>query len=482
MFAMFTKNTNHHEYKHEVALKFLRLLMLILAAFSVFAPKAQGAGATFSITPASGEFGVNRTVAATIYLHSGGNLINAAEATLNFPSEFLRAVSISKSNSIFSFWAVEPSFDNNQGIISFGGGTPASFSGSSGVVLTITFSVKKAGEGALNFGSGRILLADGMGTDVFSGSQGAGWKFIAAKPAIGAFPPAAPEVSSPTHPDSKQWYSKSSAVFTWPVGKDITGVKLLASKIPEGVPVVFYSPPISEKTIEDFDDGVWYFHVRLRNAWGWGDIAHFRFQIDTAPPNPFQIEFPEGKETTNPRPAVKFETTDGLSGISHYEIKINDGDFLIIPTGLDYYQLPAQSPGKKILIVRAFDKAGNFTDAISEFIILSPPEPPFITFRRVASALAALFILLGLWWVWRRFSSPKKKLRKEIHEAEKNIHKSFDFLKKDIEGQLKRLEKVKSRRELTKEEKEIVQRLKHDLDDVEKSIEKEIEDIEREIK
>ncbi|MGB9637416.1 MAG: hypothetical protein ACPLY7_01320, partial [Microgenomates group bacterium] len=166
---------------------------------------------------------------------------------------------------------------------------------------------------------------------------------------------------------------------------DITATRLLVSKAPTASPSVLYIPPIGQKTIEKLEDGVWYFHVQLKNDSGWGQITHFRFQIDTQPPEPFSIKFVEGKETTNPKPTVLFNTTDLLSGIDHYKMKIGEGDVFRISEEEaeevikgNPYTLPLQMPGKRSLLVQAFDKAGNYTTAIEDFVI-KPIASPVIT-------------------------------------------------------------------------------------------------------
>lgn len=220
---------------------------------------------------------------------------------------------------------------------------------------------------------------------------------------------------------------------------------------PSTKPSVFYSPPISEKTIEDFEDGIWYFHVRLRNIRGWGVTSHFRFQIDTESPESFDITFPDGKETTNIQPVINFNTTDGLSGISHYELKITDGDL----------------PDTRRVLVRAFDNAGNYTDAIDKFTILTPPKIPTTNTLRLVIFFMVLVFLLTLWYMWRRFIIFKERLRKKVHKAKGVLYKAFDLLREDVRK---------------KEEKKVIKHLKKDLEETESSIGKEIENIEKEIK
>ena len=69
-------------------------------------------------------------------------------------------------------------------------------------------------------------------------------------------------------------------------------------------------------------------------------------------------------DLTNPQPQLSFATTDDTSGIDRYEIKIGDGDWLKIEPELSrLYKMPLQLPGARKVIIRAFDKAGNYTES-----------------------------------------------------------------------------------------------------------------------
>jgi hypothetical protein len=131
--------------------------------------------------------------------------------------------------------------------------------------------------------------------------------------------------------------------------------------------------------MSDVADGVWYFHAQFKTAAGWGPVAHFPVQIDTVPPQPFTISFPhEQEDKTDPRPIVLFNTPDLLSGISHYEIKIGNGDFYKVELReieSNPYSLPIQQPGKSIIVVRAFDHAGNVMTSAEDFAVAALPAP-----------------------------------------------------------------------------------------------------------
>ncbi|MCK5059617.1 MAG: hypothetical protein KAR00_00505 [Candidatus Pacebacteria bacterium] len=93
-----------------------------------------------------------------------------------------------------------------------------------------------------------------------------------------------------------------------------------------------------------------------------------------------------------------------------------------------------------------------------------------------------IFTLLSLVWLgWHRFSALKKKLKKEVKEAEDSLRKAFDLLKEDIQKQIEFLDKTKFKRELTKVEEKVIKHLKKDLDDAESFIKKEIKDIGKQI-
>jgi hypothetical protein len=100
--------------------------------------------------------------------------------------------------------------------------------------------------------------------------------------------------------------------------------------------------------------------------------------IDTKPPLPFEIEV-KMEDPTDPQPVLFFETKDELSGIEYYELTIGQGEPFQVRgiTKENPLKLPPQAPGKHLVVVRAFDKAGNFTDAKKEIEIL-PIETPQI--------------------------------------------------------------------------------------------------------
>jgi hypothetical protein len=100
------------------------------------------------------------------------------------------------------------------------------------------------------------------------------------------------------------------------------------------------------------------------------------FEIDTQPPYPFEITVDNEGDPTNPQPLLYFEAKDDISGISHYEIRIGEGDtFRIFEVETNPFRLPPQSPGVHPIIVRAIDRAGNYTESTTEVNVESIPSP-----------------------------------------------------------------------------------------------------------
>ena len=382
--------------KFKISFKFLVLVFSFsFFAFSL-ASETSAANASLYLSPPSGTYAIGSTFSVKIKVNSGGETINAAEGILIFNSDEISVVKISKSGSIFTLWTTEPVFSNSAGSIVFGGGTPAGFTGNSGTIISITFKAKTVSSAQVNFSSGSILAADGKGTNILGNMNGGVYTL---KPKITTPPaeeipaeedyvppvtvgiPTAPIIFSTTHSDPSKWYSNNEPEFSWKVPSDITAVKLLIGKKPTAIPNVLYSPPISEKKIEDLADDVWYFHIRFKNQYGWGGVLHRKVLIDTEAPESFKIAVDNESDSTNPNPILYFATTDSLSGIEYYEVKIGEKDAVQITAAAiktNPYKMPSQIPGKHTIIVKAFDKAGNSTiDSID--IIIEPIEAPLIT-------------------------------------------------------------------------------------------------------
>ncbi len=373
---------------------FSKAACFLIGFFCLFIIAESAEAASFYLSPKTGSYQIGNNFSVSIFVSSADVAMNAVSGTLKYPADKLSVTSISKGGTIISLWVQEPTFSNGSGSVSFEGIVlNPGYTGSSGKIITINFNAKASGNAALSFSGGSILANDGQGTNILAGLGSGQYQINTSdqepqapisttpSPTASAKTPNAPLISSPTHPNPENWYNISQAKFSWALPADAVAVKILYDKYPSSSPVVSYSPPINNKQLEALNDGIWYFHAQLKNKTGFGSISHFRFQIDTQPPNPFSITFSPQSDLTDPQPMVFFSTADSLSGLSYYEVKINDDKPLIV--SLDavkdgFYQLPLQLPGNKTILVKAFDKAGNFSTASADFVI-EPINPPEIT-------------------------------------------------------------------------------------------------------
>jgi hypothetical protein len=91
-----------------------------------------------SVLPATGEYNVGQTFTARIVVDVVAQAVNAVDTELTFPVDKLQVVSVSKSNSILSFWVEEPAFSNSLGTLHLAGVVPnPGWTGSSANVIVL---------------------------------------------------------------------------------------------------------------------------------------------------------------------------------------------------------------------------------------------------------------------------------------------------------------------------------------------------------
>ena len=366
------------------------VLLFFLFSLSYFLYPAFVHAATLTISPSSGSYQNGKTFSATIFVASADEAMNAASGVISYPADKLEVLSVSKSGSIFSLWAQEPSFGG--GRVSFEGIVlNPGYKGSSGKIITINFKAKSIGEAVVSFSSGSVLANDGQGTNILSGFGSA--KYNINVPAVGpqadesstlserAGAPLAPRVTSSGCSDSQGWCAGNDPVFTWNLPAGTTGVSLLADQYSGSNPGSRSDGLMSSQTYKNVDDGIWYFHVKLRNSYGWGAVTHYKFQIDSGRPESFNLSLAEEIDSQNPRAKLVFDAKDSLSGIYKYEIKIDNGSPKFwIDEGGHIYQTEVLSPGRHTVVAKAIDRAGNHLTSSLELAVETINSPVFTDF------------------------------------------------------------------------------------------------------
>lgn len=472
------------------------------------------------LSPSSGTYSSGQTFTATIRANPDGDSINAVESELSFDSSVLSVVNVSKDGSVFSLWTTEPTFSNDAGTITFGGGSPTPFTSPS-TLLTVTFRAIAEGEGTVSFNSASALAADGLGTDVLNESIGAAFTIAAATTpeptpeptpeleaepepeeddsnAAIAFgdPPRAPEVGSQAFLDPELWYAETDGLFTWEIPFDVSAVAVEIATSSENVPTETFDPPIEEFSVnaDNLRDGIQYLSVQFQNQVGWGGVTNRIIKIDTTPPKPFEIVVQASNSKTG-FPLLVFEAEDETSGIEKYELTIAGNEpFDVTPDEAKLgYLLRDLIDGTYTVKVIAHDLAGNTTEATAPVLITAGWEPEveedegsaFWAFFTPVNIfiLVLLLVVIGqfIYIVYerRQFAKKEEKLRKETREIQDQMEKIFSALRDEIYDQINDITK---RPRLSKNERAAVEGLNQALEVSETLIEKEINDVKKILK
>ncbi len=351
----------------------IKFFVGIVVVFSL-AQVTHAANLSFS---ANTQYAVGDTVTVPVLLSTDGSeSVNAVSVKIIFPADLLEITSVSKNGSIVNFWPSEPEYSASAGTAQFDGVIlNPGWSGKGGTVVTLTFRARAVGNTKISFDPNtKVLANDGRGTNILKGTQSQTVAIVSGTIA----PVGGPKITSSTYPDQTRWYNTKKGYFSWPVPSGVTSVRLLYDHNPNSTPTEEYTPVISEKKVAVADDGVYFFHVQLKDVDGWGPVGHYKFQIDTVPPSPSDIKLAHPEQTTDPRPILLFNTNDSLSGIDHYVVDVDNTGFLTFKsesTKSNPYTPAWLGPGNKTITVAAYDRAGNVATSTKTLAIESIDTP-----------------------------------------------------------------------------------------------------------
>lgn len=119
-------------------------------------------------------------VSLEVRVQSSDQAINAISGSISFPEALVKAVSVSKENSIINLWTVEPKVQRNK-VVFEGIVLNPGFQGSSGSVFKVTFEARKTGTVLVNMSEGAVLANDGLGTNILTVLGSAGFNIVPGK-------------------------------------------------------------------------------------------------------------------------------------------------------------------------------------------------------------------------------------------------------------------------------------------------------------
>ncbi|KPJ56321.1 hypothetical protein AMJ49_05150 [Parcubacteria bacterium DG_74_2] len=436
----------------KISLKIIWFSVGLVLVLCLLPKTTEAAGASLYLAPSQGTFFVGSTFSVSVYVDTKNQKINAVEIDLKFPPDVLQVTSPTAAKSFISEWTVPPSYSNIGGTVSFKGGISEGITTSSGLVSTITFRAKSSGKAKIEIlDSSKVLLADGKGTPVFSTNISGDYQILVP-------PPEGPKIVSLTHPDSDIWYSDSDPSFSWEKSKGVSDFSFSFSQNPKEIPDTVSEGEINFKSYTDVLDGIWYFHLRAKNQGIWGKTSHFSVKIDKTPPQKF---IPQAETRSG---FIYFETQDMYSGVDYYEARVRDLNQTPIQQSffteaVSPFKMSEQKQGKYTVIIRAYDKAGNWQEGEVRFQLVAP----FISYIE-GRGIQIKGVLLPWWLIYslitvvllgvsylifyfsRRGKFGFKKGMKEIREALDEIRKiehreiEADQLKQEFEREKEELE------------------------------------------
>lgn len=377
--------------------KILKILTIALSVACLSISTSAFAASNLTLVSDVKTASIGQQFSVSLLLDTEEN-INAAQGIVSFSPSVLQMISVDNTNSVFNFWVEDPTISNDVGTMSFVGGSSKIVNGKKLKILTMKFKAVGIGSSNIKFSNGVVTADDGVGTNVLSNVTEASVSVSGTVTAPAATPvveqpkpierapvvvkklPTAPKLSVGLYPDEAKWYSQigDTTVF-WDLPTDVISVAVLVDKNPNGIPTIFEKQLFDGKNIGTLEEGITYVHARFKNNVGNGPVTTFRIAIDTTAPLDFEVKMLEGLKIDNPSPTINFSTNDNLSGVAFYSVIVDAQ--APTKTGSKEFVFPILEPGKHSVLVKAFDNAGNGTDASLSFEILpiASPEIKFVT-------------------------------------------------------------------------------------------------------
>lgn len=366
--------------------QFFRFVLILL----LLAPAGAAFASTLSLTPATGVYTTGSTFTVRVVVNTKGAAINAADGVLSFNPKELQVISASRSSSIFNLWTTEPTYSNSAGTVSFSGGSPTGYTGGAGTVMSVTFKTLGAGSPRVTMTSGSVLAADGRGTNVLT-SMGSGAYTVSAMTETPepeaiveyvppANTPAAPKITSDTHPAADGWSKERTARLAWTLPSDAVAVRTLLDEFAGSIPTKVYDTPIRDITLPDLPDGVSYFHVQIKNEEGWGKVTHYRLGVDATAPNGLTLSLAPQSNLANPNQTIIASTTDSVGApIERFKVQLNGSEAFEVQNEKQKGEINLSNlkPGRQTVVVEAIDAAGNSAVSTFTFDIESFDAPRF---------------------------------------------------------------------------------------------------------
>lgn len=354
-------------------------------------------GASLYFTPITGSADTGGELVVRVMLNTAEQQVNAADGRIVFDPKELAVERIDTDGSILSSWATAPRYDNQLGEIVFGGSLAATttYAGERGELLQVVFRGLRTGETRLRFDTGSAVLAgDGTGGNILAETKVGVYVFSPVETSPPDESASASEIQggtnregevlgaqieaivSSTHPDESAWSKARTASFQWSNAPSVVRVLTAVSERPNTRGVRAFTPPISERTLDDVPEGVSYFIMTQELVDGDERTLRYKLMIDSSPPSVFDVVEDDVRPKTDPEVRFFVTASDTVSGIDRVEFSLDDGTAEVWddPTSKTY-TISGLVFGEHRLRAVAYDRAGNSVERTVTFMVEPLPSP-----------------------------------------------------------------------------------------------------------
>ncbi|OIP24512.1 hypothetical protein AUK11_03095 [bacterium CG2_30_37_16] len=344
--------------------KILFYVSVLFCLLTIWPSGASAASASLYLSPGSSTVTTGQTFNVGIYLNLSGDTTTVIQSDISFNGGILEATAVTGNLCTIQFNGSEIA----AGSVSIARGCTSAVSGSGQLLNTITFRAKTAGSTQLQFLSSTVVTSNTVSVgSLIAGLVKTGSTITVNNPPVVTVAPSkpyAPAVYSSSHPDETKWYKERNVKLSWAKASGVTDFSYSWDSNAGTVPDEATEGSAVTKEYSNVADGTYYLHIKAKSAYGWGTVRHFKVGIDNVNPENLNISFEAGGNPLEPQNLVKAEATDALSGIDHYAVKVDSGEYVdqAIP-----YILPFKDTNSHDISVKAFDKAGNFIESSKKF-------------------------------------------------------------------------------------------------------------------
>lgn len=473
--------------------KFYKISFLLFLFFFLFSFTQTSFAADLNLSPSQGSFKVGDTIVVRIMLSSTNQSANAVSANLLFSNDVLTLSSVSKSNSLISLWAQEPTYSNANGTVDLEGVILSGYTGGSGTILTLSFKAKAVGSANIKFLSSSILANDGQGTNILNNTRPANFSIAKAEEKV---VPVVPEPAPTT---------ETKAVAN-------VQIQEIKKKNDTDAFAKFLVTSVDKKSKTSYE-------IKINDdAYPWENQDGGVYTTPPLPKGKYTIEV---SMTATNNEVMKDTTTFSINSLlvpsfTDYSKEIKENEYIVVrgladpnidialhsnrilPDGADainevsliqsddkgiftYVSESRTVPGVYIITANSRSISGAESEKATP-IKISVDTKTISFSTSIMNTLSVVIPIIGLLilfillliWGWYRILNYRQTMHKRLTHTKALVAKSFSILNEDMNAELQIFKKIKAGETLNPSEKSFLTQFKKDIESAERAI---VEDI-----